>query len=665
MISQHKLLWLLKTYAFPVLGIISVALFLQELGVTQRINNFFYDTRASITQDRIDSNIVIIEIDPKSLKEISVWPWPRRYYADLLTKLQKVTVESLFIDIDFSSVSNEKDDLILQKALENARDLNIILPAFWQPLSGSSSGELLLTTPNDQFKDYVSIALTNIQPDSDGLVRKLEMKKLSFPNYEIQPLIVLANNKIDITPLRTLKIDYTISPDSFERVSFVDVLRKDYPIERLHGKTIFVGSTSIELGDILPVPVYRSLPGIVVQGLAYESLLRGPVQSLPSSLHILLMISIVIGMIYLYRKFNWKISLLIFFTSNLILFIVTQFIHDFIRFDVRPGDFTILIILTFLFSVFSILIAQSKDIILKKFMLDKKDELMRNVFNSSNDGIITFNKLGIITEANNAADYIFSNLSDNWKSLSLYELVPGSEILTSRETVRDTMIKSQDRQEFTINILDNNTLSLEISASELRSEPDNCYTATIRDISIRKQQEEKLEYQAFHDALTNLGNRALFNKKLKENIKRNPKEPFSLVIFDINRFKEINDALGHSSGDEALKEIASRLLSLPEYYRDIIRLGGDEFALILKESELKKSIGYILEHLQQVIQKPISLGDISLECLISAGVSKFPEHGTTIDQLLKRADVAMYTAKQNRLLFCIYDEKEDPYSHLK
>jgi len=134
------------------------------------------------------------------------------------------------------------------------------------------------------------------------------------------------------------------------------------------------------------------------------------------------------------------------------------------------------------------------------------------------------------------------------------------------------------------------------------------------------------------------------------------------VIFGVNRFKEINDSLGHNAGDDTLRKLASRLKTLPDSIHDIARLGGDEFAFIVKDSKQIEKIDDVLEWIQNLVLEPISIGEINVECSISAGVSIYPLHGNSVDELFKYADIAMYFAKDNQQLFSIYKKENDPFN---
>ena len=175
---------------------------------------------------------------------------------------------------------------------------------------------------------------------------------------------------------------------------------------------------------------------------------------------------------------------------------------------------------------------------------------------------------------------------------------------------------------------------------------------------------EKLEYQAYHDELTKLPNRKrLFEYiegMLKDRLQDN--KPFTVLLLDLDRFKEINDSLGHKCGDLLLMELSGRLLSvLPENYL-VARLGGDEFAVVLENVDTREKAKEIAANIKSVIQKHFQLEGVGLLIDASVGIAMYPEDGNDSTILMRRADVAMYHAKKNGVGISAYDESFDTNS---
>ena len=181
-----------------------------------------------------------------------------------------------------------------------------------------------------------------------------------------------------------------------------------------------------------------------------------------------------------------------------------------------------------------------------------------------------------------------------------------------------------------------------------------------RQINARQQE---LEYHALHDSLTGLANRGLLNERLEQSIHNAQQErsSFAILIMDLDRFKEVNDTLGHAVGDKLLQQVAKRLIELLREVDVVVRLGGDEFSILLPTAQEKQS-KTIAKKITDGFQSVFTVDDTPLYIGISIGISVYPQHGTDSQTLQQRADVAMYVAKRNKTGYEIYNPKYDEYS---
>lgn len=177
-----------------------------------------------------------------------------------------------------------------------------------------------------------------------------------------------------------------------------------------------------------------------------------------------------------------------------------------------------------------------------------------------------------------------------------------------------------------------------------------------RDISDRKKIEEAVNHQAYHDALTDLPNRALFKDRLGLAIAQaeREKERFAVMFVDLDRFKWVNDTLGHHVGDELLKMVAVRLKQCLRKGDTLARIGGDEFTVLLPKVKNREDVRLAVDKILEQFQRPFLLEGSEVFVSASIGIAMFPEHGDNIDTLVKCADIAMYHVKwegKNRARF--------------
>lgn len=169
-----------------------------------------------------------------------------------------------------------------------------------------------------------------------------------------------------------------------------------------------------------------------------------------------------------------------------------------------------------------------------------------------------------------------------------------------------------------------------------------------RDITRHKQMERELAYQATHDALTGLPNRVILNDRIKQAIALSKRQDnyFAILFIDIDRFKYINDSLGHQVGDLLLQTAATRLKKTVRESDTVVRLGGDEFIIVLTSLPKEDNSIPILNKLLKTITEPFYIEEHEFRLSASIGISLFPQHGEDPDTLLRNADAAMYRAKE-------------------
>jgi diguanylate cyclase len=181
--------------------------------------------------------------------------------------------------------------------------------------------------------------------------------------------------------------------------------------------------------------------------------------------------------------------------------------------------------------------------------------------------------------------------------------------------------------------------------------------------AIRKYR-QRIDHQALHDALTGLPNRNFFHQRADEALDaaNHSGAKTAILLLDLDRFKEINDTLGHHYGDLVLTALSRRLESEFGAADGVARLGGDEFALLLSEVSSLEDATDVAIRLLLAIRKPITIGELRFDVDASIGIALSPDHGTTVDELIQRADVAMYVAKADHMGYSTYSSDTDLHS---
>ena len=187
---------------------------------------------------------------------------------------------------------------------------------------------------------------------------------------------------------------------------------------------------------------------------------------------------------------------------------------------------------------------------------------------------------------------------------------------------------------------------------------------TERQTAETKHQAAENQHQALHDALTGLPNRTLLRERTDQAIHHADRElvPAALLLLDLDRFKEVNDTLGHHYGDQLLVQVGERLRGRLREVDTVARLGGDEFAVLLPRIQTAEGAVAVAGKLQAAFDEPFTLEDLALEVEASIGVALYPEHGSDPDELLQHADIAMYVAKDTHAGFVLFDASLDQHS---
>lgn len=293
--------------------------------------------------------------------------------------------------------------------------------------------------------------------------------------------------------------------------------------------------------------------------------------------------------------------------------------------------------------------------------LARVDATIRAIVQQSFDGIVVFDACSRVAMANEAAAAMFGCPAQGLVGAALGDLFPG--LAMGRPGLPEARppggrVECEGRRR------DGATFPAEISLCRIAVGGEPQLVATVRDASERLAHERYLRHQATHDALTDLANRALLQATLEAELGRPaPEGGLALLLLDLDRFKEVNDTLGHHAGDMLLVEVARRITACVRARDLVARLGGDEFAVLLRDRPGLADAVEVAQRIVEAVQQPFELGEIAVADVdVSVGIARAPEHSTEPVELVRCADVAMYAAKRGAGAIEVYDQGRDPHS---
>jgi diguanylate cyclase (GGDEF)-like protein/PAS domain S-box-containing protein len=613
------------------------------------------DARARLLQREVPSDVVIVGIDAASLAAMPAWPWPREHHAKLLDTLRQAAPRRAFIDIDFSSHQSELSDANLAQALAAWDNDRIVLPVFVQHASTADS-DLVLTQPLPEFARHVSLASVNLRPSADGLVRKVRTA-WTFEGTTYPAVFAPASGS---RRERDVLIDFALAPSSFDYVSYVDVLQGRIDPAVFRNKTVFVGAWAVELGDIVPIPVHRSLPGVAVLALATQTMEDGGVTPVPPWLSLLLLSAWAgVSAALLHSARNWRVGAALAVAACFALVLASIGLRAAWQIELRVVAPVLTTVISFLVVTLRSLDMQTLRALAHALGIRRRDALLHSIVESSTDCIVCVGEGGRIQTANPAAARLFGCEPAVLTSVPVSTFLPALALDTLEvlDRLAGAVTESEGRT------LSGTTFPVDLSVSRVRVADERLYTAIVRDISERKAQQRELQHRATHDPLTELPNRSALAAHLDARLTAvGPEGSVELLMLDLCRFKEVNDTLGHNVGDEVLREIAQRFRRTLGDSGFIARIGGDEFTVVVENAARNGAIEEIAARLQTTVRQPIEAGGFRIDVGLSIGIARYPQDAGDAASLLSHADIAMYDSKRRGSAFEHYDAAHDEHS---
>ncbi|MED1918244.1 bifunctional diguanylate cyclase/phosphodiesterase [Brevibacillus sp. DP1.3A] len=336
-------------------------------------------------------------------------------------------------------------------------------------------------------------------------------------------------------------------------------------------------------------------------------------------------------------------------------FYVTELPTTEVETQIEPETLAYIIVLaTFLLigiTLFGLFI--NKRLSQKDTVIQENESWYRSLYKNNEYGIISLDTGGCIIKMNPAVTKIGGLSEEEFMNQHVSKI--GMHIVEEkRDITKDSFAQSFQpiRNNFETTILHPNGNRVELSVLNVPVEIEGEVVGNhiiVKDITEENRVKEKIRYLAYHDELTDLPNRRKFNQVLHQSIEKSSQDSssFAVMVIDIDRFKMINDSLGHSYGDIFLQGVSDRIVKNAEgYHATIARMGGDEFTILCETGADRREAESLADKIIEALKQPFSLKDSEFYISASIGTAIFPDHGTDAVALLKKADTAMYEVKK-------------------
>ena len=623
-----------------VLCILAAALL---TGMHTTLLNALTDTRFKWSPRAASGDIVLVAIDAASIEQIGVWPWPRQLHATLIDQLERAGASDIVFDVDFSSPSSPDGDRALAEALRRAGG-SVVLPVFRQAASRQKGAPVHVNRPLPQFDAQAWSAIVNVTVEPDGLVRRYSFGE-SLDGAFLPSVGALLAGRYESRD-EPLRIDFGIDPATLPSVSYVDVLHGvPAALARLAGKKVIIGSTAIELGDQFSVPNGRVIPGPQIQMLAAESILQQRVLRNTSAV----VTYGGIGLIMLLAAILWRRCSA---GRRVVLLAALGFAAEAGATVMQAKAAVVVDTSLWHVAVAAYLAVIALDEIDFRSLLGGiAENRFQRIAMSLGDGLVCLDQHGLITMWNPGAAAIFGHAAGEMIGQPLDRICAAGEGAAAPFSLLALPFGPEGGAivlELTGQRRSGEAFSLEASFSRWQGVEGFQYGAVMRDISVRKREAERIRYLAEHDTLTGLPNRNTLYADLNRRIAaaKTDGAQVALMVLDLDKFKQINDTLGHACGDQLLCAVARRLTEVVADAGLVARLSGDEFAIVLSGADAGERAANFCERVSLALSEgTFAAGGRELHANASIGVAVHPEFGATADELLGNADLALYRAK--------------------
>lgn len=629
---------------------VAFVLALAFLGVFKPADDALKNMRFSLGSRPVTGDIVFLAIDPVSIRDVGVWPWPRAVHAKVIDQLVADDAADIFIDIDFSSLSNAENDAELARALQDTGGF-VALAAFAQAASVTDDN-LLVNAPLEQFAQHSEIAVVNVNADTTGLVRTYPYGEMLDGTIYPSVASFLAGYP---AAQGTFNVDFGINASEIDQISIADLLAGKVDLKRIKDKQVVIGASALELRDTLTVPRFGNMPGPLMQVLAAETLKQNRVLTELGWPSVVSMVLLLLGIVIATRKLLGLASALI---IGLVVCAVAEVGALYMQAELGflmdsmacHASLAALALVGFISEL------DFRALMIKSTTHDRDTtrSILNQVISDNFDGVIVVSGEGRILAASGFAEAFFGfNLKQSAQTVIadflpplLYERVSKAFAETanaaSQPEVREALVETEgglSREiEYvitlsTLPVVDKNTPAASVAC------------LTFRDVTEKNLHQRRLEYIAKHDPLTGAFSRTRLTEFITELAADKAKDPvINVFMVDLARFKAVNDMLGHDHGDALLKQVTERMREMDGAC--VARMGGDSFALVRQGHMSEVVMARFCEALVAKLTQLYLLGEHRAIIGVRLGVATSETSGSDPDVLIAHADTALSAAKE-------------------
>jgi len=557
-----------------------------------QLDRLLGDLNFSLWSRPAASDLVLVEIDARSLQKLNSWPWSRAYHAALIQRLSQAGAKTIAFDIDFSAQSAPAADAAMAQAIAEAKS-TVVLAAFAQPdVHAGASATLRENQPLPIFRAHAQTGLVNIVADDDGEPRHYRLIEDRMTGAPRTMADVLAGDPVPGGAARdnnVFQIDYSIDPASISRLSYIDVLTGRFDAASVAGKKVLIGATAFELGDRFAVPKHGVLSGVEVQALAYSSVAgRTAIRDAGQSIVLLGLAVLTLAFLKLDGRRGYRPQLLALLAA-LVVPAAGFVLQTLLAIQVEAAVWLAFIGGGALLTLIRSGRRHAHAALLHRVAALRHKALMEGVFNDSSEGILIADSIGRILIANGAAERLLGTTGGALIG-HLVGAVLGGLPLAPQTGAEVTVRTSSGR---VLGLTASVSRSRAVAASGSGGEANDSravWIVTFRDESARRAME------AARDAtIRELQAATAAKNEFLARISHELRTPLSAIIgFSTIIGDQSMGPVGNSKYVEYARDIHSggkRLLELVNDIIDIVRIEAEQYEIRTDVLEVRSLLG--------------------------------------------------------------------------